>query len=174
MSQRTVTPHSRIERICLFFASALGSTSAGRRRRRDRIGRIGPVQSRQVMQRDTPAPAVGGRPYQQRHQHNHDRQAQHRMRTHHSEIDQDDNRANWQSIADDGEGPRITGIRTKTKPQIEQRSRWDHPENSLPSPQCGQRLRSPRRSAVLTNFEREGALAIVFHACSFDHCPYLD
>src|SRR5688500_18937685 len=46
------------------------------------------------------------------------------------------------------------GLGTKTKPQIEQRSSWDHPENSRPSPQCGQRLRSPRRSAVMINFER--------------------
>ena len=53
------------------------------------------------------------------------------------------------------------GLRAKTKPQIEQRSSWDHPENSRPSPQCGQRLRSPRRSAVLINFEREG----VIHKC---------
>src|SRR4029453_1482697 len=50
------------------------------------------------------------------------------------------------------------GLRAKTKPQIEQRSRWDQPENSRPSPQCGQRLRSPRRSAVPINFEREGAI----------------
>lgn len=80
------------------------------RRRRDRIRRIGPVHSRQVMQRDTCAPAVGGRPDKQRQQHNHHRQARHRMRTDHSEIDQDDNRANGQPIADDGEGPCITGI----------------------------------------------------------------
>jgi hypothetical protein len=45
------------------------------------------------------------------------------------------------------------GLRTKIKPQIEQHSRWDQPENSGPSPQCGQRLRSPRRSAVVINFE---------------------
>ncbi len=50
------------------------------------------------------------------------------------------------------------GLRVKTKPQIEQRSSWDHPENSGPSPQCGQRLRNPRRSAVLINFEREGVI----------------
>src|SRR2546426_10876304 len=50
------------------------------------------------------------------------------------------------------------GLRAKTKPQIEQRSNWDHPENSGPSPQCGQRLRNPRRSAVLINFEREGVI----------------
>ena len=36
------------------------------------------------------------------------------------------------------------GLRTKTRPQIAQRSIWDHPENSGPSPQCGQRLRNPR------------------------------
>ena len=46
------------------------------------------------------------------------------------------------------------GFRAKIKPQTEQRSRWDHPENSGPSPQCGQRLRSPRRSAVPIDFER--------------------
>src|SRR5215216_1838811 len=50
------------------------------------------------------------------------------------------------------------GLRAKPKPQIEQHSSWDHPENSRPSPQCGQRLRSPRRSAVLINFEREGLI----------------
>jgi hypothetical protein len=53
------------------------------------------------------------------------------------------------------------GLRAKTKPQIEQRSSWTHPENSRPPPQCGQRLRSPRRSAVLISFEREG----VMHKC---------
>jgi hypothetical protein len=50
------------------------------------------------------------------------------------------------------------GLRTKTKPQLEQRSSWDHPENSRPSPQCGQRWRSPRQSVVRINFEREGIL----------------
>src|SRR5688572_7678423 len=50
------------------------------------------------------------------------------------------------------------GLRAKTKPQIEQRSRWDQSENSRPSPQCGQRLRSPRRSAVLINFQRKGVI----------------
>jgi hypothetical protein len=50
------------------------------------------------------------------------------------------------------------GLRAKTKPQIEQRSSWDHLEKSRPSPQCGQRLRSPRRSAVLINFEREDVI----------------
>jgi hypothetical protein len=53
------------------------------------------------------------------------------------------------------------GLRAKTKPQIEHRSSWDHPENSRPSPQCGHRLRRPRRSAVLINFDREG----VIHKC---------
>ena len=50
------------------------------------------------------------------------------------------------------------GLAAKTKPQIEQRSSWVHPENSRPSPQCGQRLRSPRRSAGPINFEREGVM----------------
>ena len=73
------------------------------------IGSAGSGQShsRQVMQRDSRAPAVGGRPDQQRHQPNSHRQAQHRMRTHHSEIDQDDEAHNWQPIADDVEGPGI-------------------------------------------------------------------
>ena len=78
------------------------------RRRRDGIRGIGPVDSRQVMQRDARAPAVGGGPDQQRHQPNPHRQAQHRMRTHHSEIDQDDKPHNRQPIADDREGPGIT------------------------------------------------------------------
>jgi len=46
----------------------------------------------------------------------------------------------------------------KTRPQVEQRSHWDHPENSGPWPQCGQRLRNPRRSAVPINVEREGVI----------------
>src|SRR5262245_61662750 len=50
------------------------------------------------------------------------------------------------------------GLRVKTKPQIEQRSNWDHPENSGPSPQCGQRLRNPRPSAVRINVGREGVI----------------
>jgi len=52
------------------------------------------------------------------------------------------------------------GLRVKTNPQCEQRSSWDHPENIRPSPQCGQRLRSPRRSAVPINFEREGIIQV--------------
>jgi hypothetical protein len=43
------------------------------------------------------------------------------------------------------------GLRSKTRPQVEQRSRWDHPENSLPSPQCGHRLRKPRPRVVAIN-----------------------
>jgi hypothetical protein len=50
------------------------------------------------------------------------------------------------------------GLRVKTRPQIAQRSSWDHPENSRPFPQCGQRLHSPRRSAVPINFEREDVI----------------
>src|SRR4030095_10000689 len=50
------------------------------------------------------------------------------------------------------------GLRVKTKPQIEQRSSWDHPENSDPSPQCGQRLSNPPPSVVLIDFEREGVI----------------
>jgi hypothetical protein len=50
------------------------------------------------------------------------------------------------------------GLRVKTRPQIAQRSSWDHPENSHPSPQCGQRLCNPRRSAVPINFEPEGVM----------------
>src|SRR5688572_8365334 len=53
------------------------------------------------------------------------------------------------------------GLGAKTKPQIEQRSSWDHPEKSRPSPQCGQRLRSPRRIAVLINVDREGVIPTV-------------
>src|SRR4051812_667763 len=32
------------------------------------------------------------------------------MRTHHSEIDQEDDAANRQPVADDGEGPRVAGV----------------------------------------------------------------
>jgi hypothetical protein len=62
------------------------------------------------MQRDTCAPSVGSRPDKQRQQHDRDREAQHRMRTDHPEIDQDDHHAKGQPIAEDGEGPRITGV----------------------------------------------------------------
>ena len=62
----------------------------GRRRRRDRIRRIRPAHARHVMQRDTRAPAVGGRPYQEHRQQNQHRQAQQTMRAHHSERDQSD------------------------------------------------------------------------------------
>src|SRR5262245_23725298 len=61
------------------------------------------------------------------------------------------------------------GLRVKTKPQIEQRSNCDHPENSGPSPQCGQRLRNPRRSAVPINFDREGVIHKVHLA--YDRMP---
>jgi ATP-binding protein involved in chromosome partitioning len=47
------------------------------------------------------------------------------------------------------------GLRVNTRPQVEQCSSWVQPENSRPSPQCGQRLRSPRDSAVPINFERD-------------------
>jgi len=95
----------------LFVASAPGLASeAGRRRRREGIRGIGPVHPRQVVQRDTRACAVVVRPDSQHHQYDHHRHAQHSMRLQYSEIDQDDHRADWQPIADDGEGPRITGI----------------------------------------------------------------
>ena len=42
-------------------------------------------------------------------------------------------------------------LRAKTNPQVVQRSSWAHAENSGPWPQCGQRLLSPRRSAVAMN-----------------------
>ena len=47
-------------------------------------------------------------------------------------------------------------FRAKTRPQTEQRSKKDHPENRRPSPQCGQRLRRPRPSAVAMNFQPPG------------------
>ena len=75
-----------------------------------RIRRIGPVDSRQVVQSDPHAPAVGGRPHQHRQQHRQHRQAQHRMRTDHAEIDHDDDRADGKPIAEDDEGPRVPGI----------------------------------------------------------------
>ena len=62
------------------------------------------------MQRDAGAPAVGRRPDQQRDRDHLERQAQHGMRADHSEVDQDDDRGNWQPIADDGESPRVPGI----------------------------------------------------------------
>ena len=48
-------------------------------------------------------------------------------------------------------------FRAKTRPHTEQRSKKDHPENRRPSPQCGQRLRRPRPSAVAMNFQPPGA-----------------
>src|SRR5688500_12465325 len=45
------------------------------------------------------------------------------------------------------------GLRTKTRPQLEQRLRSDQPANNRPSPQCGHRLRSPRQSAVPIKFD---------------------
>ena len=68
------------------------------------------MHSRQIMQRDPRSPAAGSRPDQQGHRRHHQRQAQHRIRTHDSEVDHDDNRGDWQPIANDGEGPCITGI----------------------------------------------------------------
>src|SRR4029453_17740975 len=50
------------------------------------------------------------------------------------------------------------GFGTNTRPQTEQRSSWCHLEKSRPSPQCGQRLRSPRRRTVRISFEREGVI----------------
>src|SRR5688572_29600249 len=44
-------------------------------------------------------------------------------------------------------------FRSKTRPQMAQRSTWDHPENSRPTTQYGQRLRSPRRNALRMNPE---------------------
>src|SRR5687768_12985500 len=51
------------------------------------------------------------------------------------------------------------GFRTKTRPQLEQRATSDQPANSGPSPQCGQRLRSPRPSAAITVL-REGVMTL--------------
>ena len=62
------------------------------------------------------------------------------------------------------------GLRTKTNLQIEQRSSWDHPENSRPSPQCGQRLRSPRRSAVMITFERDALIRKLENAAWIKPC----
>jgi hypothetical protein len=62
------------------------------------------------MQRDARAPAVAGRPDHQRPRQNQHGEAQPTMRTHDSEIDQDDHRGDGQPIADDGERPCITGI----------------------------------------------------------------
>src|SRR6187455_2259932 len=50
------------------------------------------------------------------------------------------------------------GFRAKTRPHTAQRSRCDRPEKSWPSPQWGQRLRSPRRSAVPITLAREGVI----------------
>jgi hypothetical protein len=41
------------------------------------------------------------------------------------------------------------GLRAKMRPQTEQLGKKDQPEKSRPLPQWGQRLRSPRPSAVL-------------------------
>ena len=49
-------------------------------------------------------------------------------------------------------------FRAKTNPHTEQRSRKDQPENRCPSPQCGQRLRRPRPSAVTLSFHVEGVI----------------
>jgi hypothetical protein len=62
------------------------------------------------------------------------------------------------------------GFFAKTKPQIEQRSKNDHPENNRPSPQCGQRFRSPRPSAVPINFGREGT-TVLDRSSSFHGLP---
>ena len=62
------------------------------------------------MQRDTYAQAVASRQDYKRRQHDQHRQAQHTMRSQHAEIDQDDHHGKRQPVADDGEGPRITGI----------------------------------------------------------------
>src|SRR5262249_46479030 len=84
----------------------------------DRIRRVWPEHSRQVMQRDTGAPPIGCRPEKQPQHHSLHRQTQHRMRSNYSEINQDDDRGNGQAIADDGECPRITGVTREDKTAV--------------------------------------------------------
>ena len=81
-----------------------------RGRRRDRIGRVRPVHSRQVVQRDGRAPAIGSRPDYNAPQRDQHRHAQRRMRANDAEIDHDDHCGNRHAVADDVEGPRVTGI----------------------------------------------------------------
>ena len=61
-----------------------------RKGRRERIRGIGPEHSREVVQRDTRAPAIGSGPDEHRRHYRHRHQAQDGIRTHHSEVDQDD------------------------------------------------------------------------------------
>ena len=51
-------------------------------------------------------------------------------------------------------------LRANTRPQTEHLSKNDHPENSRPSPQCGQRLRSPRRRTVTIIVESTGIRSV--------------
>ena len=81
------------------------------------IRRIRPVHSREVMQRNARAPAVGRGPDYQRQQETKNRQAQYR-RTRYAEIDQEDHDADRQSAADHVVHPRVTGIRFENKAAV--------------------------------------------------------
>ena len=93
------------------LASAFGPRGwPGSKSWRNRVRRIRPVDPRQVVQRDTRSPAIRECPEPDDCQHGEHREAQHAMRTQHSEVDQRDDRGDWQTIAEDDEGPRITWI----------------------------------------------------------------
>ena len=49
-------------------------------------------------------------------------------------------------------------FRAKIRPHTAQDSKNDQPENRRPLPQCGQRLRSPRASAVAISFRSEDVI----------------
>ena len=101
------------------------------------------------MQRDAGAPAVRRRPDDQDAEDGDRHQAQHEVRSDHAEVDEDDDRRDRKPIADDRERPRVAGIALVDEAARRTRERCVQPENSAPTPQCGQRLRSPRASAVL-------------------------
>ena len=72
------------------------------------------------------------------------------MRSDDAEVNERDDRRDRQPIADDRERPRVAWIafvdQAADRTALEM---MDHPANSRPWPQCGQRLSSPRRSADL-------------------------
>ena len=74
------------------------------------IGGVGPEDAGEVVHRDPDAPAVRRTPDDQDAEREERQQAERVVRAAEADIDQDDDRANRNPIADDRECPRVAGI----------------------------------------------------------------
>src|SRR5262249_41123497 len=82
----------------------------GRRRSGYRILGIRPPGARQIVQRDAHAPPVRRRPYEDNAEQSDRGQSDDEVPPDETEIDDDDDRGDRETIADGGEGPGVAGI----------------------------------------------------------------